>query len=87
MVRILYNSTRSLRDATSSDIRRIDFSFTDIYVNEVYPFGYECRLNCKSTRTYVIIRSKKPSEIVGFVENIYQNTGKIVKPLNFIVDD
>lgn len=87
MLRVCYQSSRSFRDASSSDIKKIDFSFTDIYVNEVYPFGYECRLNCKGTRTYILIRSKKSSEIVGYVENIYQNTGKVLKPLNFIVDD
>ena len=87
MVRITYQTSCSFRDASSSDIKKIDFSFTDIYINEVYPCGYECRLNCKSTRTYILIRSQKTSEIVGYVENIYQNTGKVIKPLNFIVDD
>ena len=87
MLRIYYQSTRSYRDASSSDIKKIDFNFTDIYVNEVYPCGYECRLICKSTRTYIIIRSQNTSDIVHYVENIYQNTGKVIKPLNFIVDD
>lgn len=87
MLRICYQSSRTFRDASSSDIKKIDFSFTDIYVNEVYPFGYECRLNCKSTRTYIIIRSQNSSDIVRYVEGIYQNTGKVINPLNFIVDD
>lgn len=87
MLCICYQSSRSFRDESSFDIKKVDFSCTYIYVNEVYPFGYECRLNCKNTRTYIIIRSQNPSEIVGYVENIYHNTGKVVKPLNFIVDD
>ena len=87
MLRICYQSSRSFRDASSSDIKKIDFSFNNIYVNEVYPCGYECRLNCKSSRSYIIIRSQNSSDIVRYVKNIYQNTGKIINFLNFIVDD
>lgn len=87
MVRIVFQSSRSSRDATSLDIKKIDFSFTDIYVNKLYPFGYECRLNCKSARMYILIRSNRPSDIVGYVEGIYQRTGKVSNPLNFIFYD
>lgn len=87
MLRICYQSSRSFRDASSLDIKKIDFSFTDIYVNEVYPCGYECRLHCKNCKAYILIRSNSSSEIVGYINNIYHSCGKNSKQLNFIVDD